>query len=218
MLRTTGNLNQKQSLFANRITNVVSHITDLIDNLLDLSTIELGVDPNVTVVDIGALTARVIADFQEQAHRRQQQLTYHPVDRPVPVEGNPLRLKQVVSNLIDNALKYTPNAGQISTIVQVEDNQVWFKVEDSGVGIPPADLPFVFDKFFRVKARAQNDTHGTGLGLAICKSIIEKYGGHIWVESQPGHGSVFIFTLPIVSKKDTATRRAPAFEAQGIPT
>jgi signal transduction histidine kinase len=83
------------------------------------------------------------------------------------------------------------------------DQQVIFKIEDTGVGIPAADLPFVFDKFFRVKSTAQiNHTRGTGLGLAICKTIIEKSGGHIWVESRAGQGSTFIFTLPLDSSGD----------------
>ncbi len=196
MVKSSGPLNEKQGLFVDRIINGVSHITDLIDSLLDLSTIELGIEPTENQVNIAILTEDVVAGFQGQAQRNQQQLTYHTVSQNAIVQGDELRLKQVINNLVLNALKYTPAGGQITTIVQVENNQVVFKVEDNGRGIPPADLPFVFDKFYRVTSSHQGDTGGTGLGLAICKSIIEKYNGRIWVESQPGQGSVFIFTLP----------------------
>lgn len=201
MLAKTGRLNNKQTLFVKRITGGIDHITALIDNLLDLSTIELGIDPNVDIVDVNQLTADVVGDFQEKARRHHQQLIFHPAVCTVPVSGNPLRLTQVISNLIDNALKYTPETGQISVLIQVDGGEAIFKVEDSGIGIPPADLPFVFDKFFRVKSTSQgNNARGTGLGLAICKSIVEKYGGHIWADSRPGRGSTFTFSLPLTDE------------------
>jgi signal transduction histidine kinase len=154
-------------------------------------------DPNKTLVDIGQLAVQVVADFQEQAHRKQQQLICLSPGDPAPVIANETRLRQVMNHLVDNALRYTQEKGQISTIVQVEDKQVICKVEDNGYGIPPADLPFVFDKFFRVKDGEQAASQGKGLGLALCKSIIESYNGQIWAESQPDQGSIFMFTLPI---------------------
>ncbi len=211
MLDQTGQLNDKQTMFVERINSGIEHLTALVDNLLDLSTIELGNDKNIVAVDIGQLTAKVVAEFQAKARRCQQQLICHPAGEPCPVKGNPVRLKQVVSNLVDNAIKYTPQAGQISTLVQVDENQVLFKVEDNGIGIPPADLPFVFDKFYRVKSTSEvGKAKGTGLGLAICKSIVEKYDGHIWADSLPGRGSAFTFALPLdFSQVATPTRAIP---------
>ncbi len=197
MLGLVGELNQKQQLFVNCITKGAEQITTLVDNLLDLSSIEADIGSSITVVDLGQLTTTVMAAFQSQAGRKRQKLIGHIAGEPVPVAGNLDRLQQVVANLIDNALKCTPNEGQISVIIQAVDKQVVFKIEDNGLGIPPADLPFLFDKFFRVKDKDQNNPRGAGLGLAICKSIIEKYGGHIWAENQPDQGSVFTFTLPL---------------------
>jgi signal transduction histidine kinase len=203
MLKTAGSLNEKQTLFAERITNGLEHVTELIDNLFDLSKIEVGLETEETRVDIGQLARQVVADFQEQAEGKRQHLVCHAPGEPAPVLGNALRLRQVISHLIDNALRYTPEKGHISTIVRVEDKHIMVKVEDNGLGIPPKDLPFVFDKFFRVKNGAQPEIRGAGLGLAICKSVIEKYKGHIWVESQLNQGSAFIFTLPLALAEES---------------
>ncbi len=197
MLAQVGPVNQKQTRFVERITGGVNDLVALIDSLLDLSAIELGIDPTIVTLDLTQIVESLVAEYQEKAAHNQQQLVYHPPLGPVVVKGNPIRLKQVVSNLIDNALKYTPQTGQIAVLVQRGLDEVTFKVEDNGIGIPPADLPFVFDKFYRVKpSRQDSQIAGTGLGLAICKSVIEKYNGHIWAESRPGAGSTFSFTLP----------------------
>lgn len=216
MLRTAGSLNEKQSLFAERITQGLEHITGLIDNLLDLGKIETGLEAAETIVDIGQLAIQVVADFQDQAGQKRQQLVCHATSEPVPVIGNALRLRQVISHLVDNALRYTPEKGQISALVQVEDRQVIFKVEDNGLGIPPRDLPFVFDKFFRVKNGSQPETLGAGLGLAICKSVIEKYKGHIWVESQLNQGSAFIFTLPLALVENDSSSNVSLVNAETL--
>ena len=89
------------------------------------------------------------------------------------------------------------NRDKFRLLVQIEEKQVICKIEDNGLGIPPADLPFVFDKFFRIRDKDRSEVEGTGLGLAICKAIVDKYGGHIWAESQPNQGSLFTFTLPL---------------------
>ena len=116
MLGTVGELNEKQKLFADRITHGVEHVTALIDDLLELSTIAVDVDPTMSVVDVEQVTADVITEFQNQASRKRQQLIYHRPGQPAPVAGNEVRLKQAISNLVDNAIKYTPEQGQISTI------------------------------------------------------------------------------------------------------
>ncbi len=201
MLAKAGQLNDKQVLFAQRISAGIGQITALIDNLLDLSAIELGVDPAQATVEFCRLAAEVVAEFQEKAGRGHQQLVFHPAGQAAPVAGSAPRLRQVVTNLLDNALKYTPSGGQVSVIVQVNGGEMLLKVEDNGPGIPAPDLPFVFDKFFRARStRHDSGPRGTGLGLSICKSVVEKYSGHIWVESQPGQGSVFTVSLPLVGE------------------
>ena len=118
-----------------------------------------------------------------------------------PVLGNPLRLGQAVSNLVNNAVKYTPEGGQILISVAPADGQVVVAIKDSGIGIPPANLPYVFDKFYRVQTQETQNIVGSGLGLSIVKSIVEKHGGRIWARSQVGMGSVFTFVLPADSKE-----------------
>lgn len=199
MLTMAGELNEKQELFATRIGNSVDRISALITDLLDISKIEAGIDEQVKVVDLTGLASEVVAELQSQADRKHQQLVYHGPGCEIPVSGNEVRLKQVIQNLVNNAIKYTPDGGQISVIAQHYEKQVLLEVEDNGLGIPPAAMPFVFDKFFRVKDADRSEIEGTGLGLAICKSIIEKYGGRIWVQSQHHQGSTFAFTLPVES-------------------
>jgi two-component system NtrC family sensor kinase len=163
----------------------------------------------LAVVDLDRLATEIIAEFQAQTGSKHQQLIYHSPGQPAPVVGNELRLKQVLSNLVGNALKYTPESGQITAMVQIGDKEVLVKVEDNGLGIPPADLPFVFDKFYRVKNEDRAEIQGTGLGLAICKSIVEKCGGSIRAESQYRQGSIFSFRLPLASLDEAKTAESP---------
>ncbi|MCB0170176.1 MAG: response regulator [Anaerolineae bacterium] len=197
MLSAHSNLDDKQKLFVERITNGLDQVTRLVDNLLDLNTIEMGADPALSVVDLSRLVEQAVAQYQARAGQKHQQLIYHQADQPTPVLGNPQRLQQAINNLIDNALKFTPEEGHISALVQIEDKQVVFKLEDNGIGIPPANLPLIFDKFFRTEETHRSDQKGAGLGLAISKAILERYHGYIWAESTPNQGSTFTFVLPL---------------------
>jgi two-component system NtrC family sensor kinase len=214
MLEGPGELTEKQELFVARILKGADYITDLITELLDLNKIEAGIEMSLGLVDLDNLVKNVVAEFQEQAAIKDQQLTCHLPGQPTLVTGNELRLRQVISNLIDNALKYTPTEGHILTVLQVNEGQVLCKVEDNGLGIPPADLPLVFDKFYRVKNEDRAEIQGSGLGLAICKSIIEKCGGSIWVESQPQQGTTFTFTLPLSQFSGVEAAAAPVLDVE----
>ena len=109
---------------------------------------------------------------------------------------DPDRLKQILVNLVDNAVKYTPDGGKILVKASQEADEVKFTVKDSGIGIPAEDLPRIFERFYRIdKARARS-VGGTGLGLAIVKQLIDGLGGTIEVESKPDAGTTFVFTLP----------------------
>ena len=119
------------------------------------------------------------------------------------VLGNDLRLRQVISNLLGNAIKYTTEEGEINLAVCLEDSSVLLSVEDNGIGIPAGDLPYIFDKFYRVESDETIDIQGTGLGLSICKSVVEKHGGRIGVESAVGTGSVFQVALPALVQSTT---------------
>src|SRR5262249_45914420 len=131
------------------------------------------------------------------------------VPRDLPdVVAEPNRLQQVLANLLSNARKYSPRGGPIRLSARVSNDQLAITIADSGVGIPPANLDRVFEKFFRVKSPQHREIRGTGLGLAICRQIVEAHGGRIWAESDGiGRGTRVTFTLPIVPKP-TARRGA----------
>jgi signal transduction histidine kinase len=101
----------------------------------------------------------------------------------------------MVSNLIDNAIKYTPEAGKVTVAARAENDLVLITVNDTGIGIPPADQPYIFDKFYRA-SNSRQDYAGTGLGLSIVKSIVENHDGRIWLDSRPETGTTFTIVLP----------------------
>ena len=103
----------------------------------------------------------------------------------------------MIGNLLDNAIKYTPERGHVHLTVEAEGSQVVLQIRDTGVGIPQADQPFLFDKFFRA-SNVPEDLPGTGLGLSIVKSIVDNHGGRIWVDSKLGEGSTFTVVLQAV--------------------
>ncbi|MBI4302049.1 MAG: GHKL domain-containing protein, partial [Chloroflexi bacterium] len=105
--------------------------------------------------------------------------------------------EQVLHNLLDNAVKYSPHGGQITIIGKAKDDHIQISVADEGQGIPQAELNKIFDAFHRVQSSNTQQARGAGLGLTICKAIVEAHGGNIWVESTQGKGSVFSFTLPL---------------------
>jgi signal transduction histidine kinase len=139
-------------------------------------------------------------ELVDTAGRKNQQLVYPGSDRANLVLGNERRLRQVISNLIGNAIKYTPEDGEIRLQIRQEDGTVLLSVTDNGIGIPPADLPYIFDKFYRVESDETADIQGTGLGLSICKSVVEQHGGQIWADSEHGCGSVFYVALPAIKQ------------------
>ena len=213
MLKSIGPLDEKQEVFVERITAGVNQITELINDLLDLGRIEAGVDMHMTACDISAMGEEVAGQFQDAAAARSQELAYHGTEIPALVKGNDLRLRQVISNLIGNAIKYTAEEGKIHLAVRLEDSVVLLSVKDNGIGIPANDLPYIFDKFYRVESEETVDIQGTGLGLSICKSVVEKHGGRIWAESTPGKGGVFHVALPALVQNPPTTDRQPGPEA-----
>ncbi len=196
LLVMAGALNEQQSEFVGKIRKGVADITALINDLLDIGRIEAGVDLTMEVCQLGDVIREVTDNLQGEVETRDQRLHLDlPPDFP-PVWGNRMRLSQVISNLVGNAIKYTPAGGSITVKAMGEGDQVLVSVQDTGIGIPPADLPHVFDKFYRVQSAETENISGTGLGLSIVKSVIEKHNGRIWVDSRLREGSTFTFILP----------------------
>ncbi len=117
-----------------------------------------------------------------------------------PVLGNPVRLRQMVTHLLINAINYSGEGARINLTGQAEAGQVILQIKDSGPGIPPADLPYIFDKFYRA-SNTPSDIPGSGLGLAIVKSIVDDHLGRIWVDSNLGQGTTFTIVLPLINQE-----------------
>jgi signal transduction histidine kinase len=113
------------------------------------------------------------------------------------IQGDERRLQSAISNLVSNAIKYSPNGGPVYVTVVPNEKTVTLRVEDHGIGIAPEHLSYLFQRFYRVHTPETSRIEGTGLGLAIVKAIVEKHGGEVFVQSAPGEGSVFGFRLPL---------------------
>jgi signal transduction histidine kinase len=144
----------------------------------------------------------VTSSLQLQATQKKIALGVEiPKDLPYTVEADQALLQQAVYNLVENALKYTPDGGSVTVHLQCDASTLTFAIEDSGIGIPKSDLPRLFEKFYRGTNREALQQRGTGLGLAIVKSIAERHGGKVWVESELGHGSTFFLQIPLMQPK-----------------
>jgi len=173
-------------------------LTKLIDDVLDLAKIEAGKFTwNMASVSISDVIERATAATASLFEAKKLQLVREIQPDLPAVNGDQDRLIQVVINLISNAVKFTDD-GSIICTAKLHDGSVVVGVKDSGIGISPADQPKVFEKFKQVGDTLTDKPKGTGLGLPICKEIVEYHGGRIWVESEPGHGSTFSFTLPAI--------------------
>jgi two-component system sensor histidine kinase KdpD len=187
---------QRSSLQA--IEREVDRLNRLVGNLLDLSRIEgNALKPEKEWYPLDELIYDVLGRMQPLLHDRLVQ-TSLPQDLP-PIEVDYLQIDQVLTNLIENAVRYTPAESPIEISARVEGELVSVSVADRGPGIPPAKSERIFDKFYRVLDMQRNGTHprGSGLGLAVCRGLIEAHGGRIWVKNRASGGAVFSFTLPM---------------------
>ncbi len=201
LIARVGPLNRQQNDYLSRVNKAAKQMHDLVQNLLELARIDMGVDLKLEACNIRDLLAGVGDELQLQASAKQQTFEIVPFEGRPHVLADTPRLRQVLRNLIGNAIKYTPAGGKIAITAEVGGETVQVKIRDTGIGIPPSDLPHIFDKFYRVQSAQTKDIEGNGLGLAIVKSIIEQHNGHISVESTLGQGSCFTFTLPINSMR-----------------
>jgi PAS domain S-box-containing protein len=177
------------------IAEEADHLTHLIDNLLEASRIQAGgLKLQPTDVPLARLAEKVVDGFRTQTDAHTFDLDFPP-EFP-PVWGDPERLQEVLSNLVSNAIKYSPEGGTIWVGGRIDQTGVTVYVADQGIGIPAEEQARIFDRFHRVESGLHRRTEGTGLGLYLVKAIIEAHGGRVWVESAPGRGSIFMFTLP----------------------
>lgn len=185
-------LEQKKMLETGR--NNIDRLIRLVTDLLDISKIESGkVEMKRQEVDISLLVEEVITGYKEELLKKQINFTKDISSSTGVIWADRDKLTEVIINLLNNAIKYTPEKGSIGVKIEGDDKKVRFEVYDSGPGIAKEHFEKIFDKFERVTAEKQE---GTGLGLPIAKDIVGLHKGRIWVESEIGKGSRFIFTLP----------------------
>jgi PAS domain S-box-containing protein len=196
MVPMVGQVTTKQQDYLDKIVGGIDQMTALIDDLLDLGRIEAGVGIVRETASLADLAREAVDAMQGHAAVRRMALE---LDAPsaCTLQGDKRLLKHAITNLIDNAIKYTPAGGWVKVGVEERDGYAVVRVTDNGIGIALADQPRLFEKFYRIKRRDTIDIKGTGLGLAIVKSIAEWHNGRVWVESQLGQGSTFYIGLPI---------------------
>lgn len=194
LIDRVGPINRQQAEFIHHIQSSVQHITALINDLLDLSRVESGYDLQMVNVKLEDIIKQAISDLEYQVSEKMQEVVLSvPDDLPV-IMGNSLHLQRMVTNLVENAVKFTPPMGKIDIRCRAEAGQTILEVADNGPGIPLADQPHIFEKFYRGSNMSQI-INGTGLGLSIVKSIVDKHHGRIWLESSP-LGTTFTVILP----------------------
>jgi signal transduction histidine kinase len=187
--------------FLSEIESEVNRLSRMVDDLLDLSRIEAGLETSKkTPLNLKVVTAEVYDTYRARADRSGVKLSYHS-DPDIPlILGEEDQLRRMFTNLVDNAIKYTPTDGTVDLILKniPDQGKVEFSVQDTGFGIAREHLPHIFDRFYRVEATRPRSgrPQGSGLGLAIARTIVEAHGGRIWVMSQPGEGTTFRVEFP----------------------
>jgi signal transduction histidine kinase/DNA-binding response OmpR family regulator len=192
-----GSLNDKQRRYVNHISTGGKHLLRLINDILDLSRIEAGrLQLTIETVRVDTSLSEACDTLQPLASKKNHHLIKHPAPG-LSVRADATRLKQILMNLIGNAVKFTPDGGTIELAAKRIDDHVRLEVRDSGPGIPPHEQKRIFEAFYRLTQNTKA-AEGSGLGLAITQRLVELHGGKLGLESEPGTGSCFFFTLPLV--------------------
>lgn len=197
-----GKIAQKELELIERSLAASQQLFNLVQNLLNVNKIERDqMSVAIETVDYLPILSKVAEDLKNQAGLKNIVLSLNIPSQPLPkILGDRIRIEEVITNLLNNAISYTNPGGKVEIIVSCSPNEITTVVSDNGVGIPKEAIPHLFNKFFRVSNQSQKMSKGTGLGLYITKSIVERLNGKIRVESEFGKGSKFIFTLPVATK------------------
>jgi PAS domain S-box-containing protein len=196
--KAAGSVSESQEEFLSIAKRNLTRLSTLINDLLDMSKLEAGkMRVNFEPSSMEEIINESVSGFNSWAESKSIAMI-KKIQQSLPtVKADPQRIIQILNNLIGNAIKFTPNKGQIIVEAGLKDDKIKVVVQDTGPGIPKDDLDKIFDKFFQVSERSTGDVGGTGLGLSIAKEIVELHGGQIWAESDKGQGARFIFTLPL---------------------
>lgn len=195
-------LNNDQKALLGHISAATEQLLSLVDNLLSVSRVERSsMAMNLQPIDWQTVVKEVVDEFKERAIEKNITLEFFPsIEKILTIKADKVRLTEVISNLLNNAIQYTNPQGRITVVVEKKEGEVVTSIADTGRGIPKVAIPNLFTKFYRVNQQGtENQTPtGTGLGLYISKAIVELHHGKIWVESEVGKGSTFRFSLPII--------------------
>ena len=196
--RLFGELNEKQAEYTDDILSSGRHLLSLINEILDLSKVEAGrMELELAAFDLPTALENARTFVRERAVRHAITLDLSVDERLGDFVGDERKIKQILLNLLSNAVKFTPEGGSINLSARQVDGSVEIAVTDTGIGIAPEDQATIFEEFRQVGGDYAHKKEGTGLGLTLAKKFVELHGGKIWVESEVGKGSRFIFTLPI---------------------
>ena len=199
LLARVGPLNEEQQDFIDNALHSLSHITALISDLLYIGRIEAGYDLEMQPFRINDVIQQSVDAHTMLIEQGELYAATDIPDEPLWIHGNARRIRQVLDNLISNAIKYSRPGGVVKVSAQPGTDYVIVSIEDDGIGIPLEEQPKLFERFYRVHTPEAEDIYGTGLGLSIVKSVIEKHKGRVWVRSYPGKGSTFAFILSLCS-------------------
>jgi signal transduction histidine kinase len=193
-----GPMSDEQKEFAGDIRDSGKHLLTLINDILDLSKIEAGrMELDRTRFDVQNAMQNAITLVQGRADRHGIKLETDISDAVSEYQGDERKFKQIVINLLSNAVKFTPEGGKVTLAANRVNGAYAISVIDTGIGIAPEDHDKIFEEFKQVGTDYARKSEGTGLGLTLTRRLVELHGGRIQVESEPGHGSTFTFTLPI---------------------
>ncbi|MEJ2747103.1 MAG: HAMP domain-containing sensor histidine kinase [Anaerolineae bacterium] len=181
------------------VLDAAVHLRTLIQDMLNFQYVDAGQESlTLARLDLVALTREVLAERDETAVAKQQTVTINLPETELPIMADRSVIEVVLNNLFDNAVKFTPQEGQIEITVEARDEEVWVFVSDTGVGVPPDQYERIFKRFYQVEDPLDRRHEGMGLGLAIVKELVELHQGRVWVESEEGKGSTFFVVLPLV--------------------
>jgi len=208
LMGKTGPISETQADFLKTVREQTTHLQSLINDLLEFSRLESGqVKLRLTDVSLAEVAVMVLDKLKPLADQGQVRLVNRIVADIPTIEADRLRMEQVLTNLVDNAIKFTPASGLVTISATDLGPEIQVAVTDSGIGIPAGELERIFDRFYQVDSGSTRPYRGTGLGLTICKHIVEHHQGRIWAESPAAgqdKGSTFYFVLPkhIVFKEE----------------
>jgi PAS domain S-box-containing protein len=198
LLKSFGDINEKQERYLNNVSSSGKHLLNVINDILDLSKIEAGMmEMNTDDVDVSELVNEVIGNISSLAVRKNLSLKSNIDEQLTIIKADRTKIRQTLLNLLSNAMKFTPENGNVIVDVRKSGKYAIFSVKDTGIGISESDLKSLFHEFTQVDSAHNRKYQGTGLGLALVKKFVEMHDGRVWVESELGKGSCFYFEIPV---------------------